>query len=94
MQNGWTALHFATKAGTMPVIKLLLESGADPLAETKEGKVALCFAAAANHYPALSFLMENEHDTYQLMDDKKVSHFRDFFWFVFLILIILSSFTT
>lgn len=40
-QNGWTALHFATKAGHLTVCQLLIESSADPQAETKDGKVDL-----------------------------------------------------
>lgn len=53
-------------------MKLLIESGADPLAETREGKVALCFAAAHSHMNALVYLMHQAHDTHGLMDDRKV----------------------
>lgn len=71
-KNGWTALHFAAKAGYLNVVKLLTESGASPKFETKEGKVSICFAAAANHSDVLSFLMKRDHNTNHLMDDKKV----------------------
>ncbi|VDL67399.1 unnamed protein product, partial [Nippostrongylus brasiliensis] len=52
-QNGWTGMHFATKAGHLNVVKLFVKSSADELAETKEGKVPLCFAAAHNHIECL-----------------------------------------
>lgn len=73
LQNGWTPLHFATNNGHTQVVKMLLESSADPMAETRDGKVALCFAAASNQDSALSYLMHHKHDTYQLMEDRKVS---------------------
>ena len=72
-QNGWSALHFAAKAGYLAVVKLLVETGASPLLETTDGKVAITFAAAANHSDVLSFLMKKDHSTQALMDDKKVS---------------------
>lgn len=73
MQNGWTALHFSAKAGYLTVVKLLIESGANPSLGTKDGKVAVTFAAAANHSDVLSFLMKKDHSTQSLMDDKKVT---------------------
>jgi ankyrin repeat protein len=42
-------MHFATKAGHLDVVKLFVMSSADAQAETKDGKVPLCFAAANNH---------------------------------------------
>lgn len=48
-QNGWTGMHYATKAGHLDVVKLFVNSSADAQAETKDGKVPLCFAAANNH---------------------------------------------
>lgn len=39
LQNGWTGMHYATKAGHINVVKLFVKSSADPQAETKEGKV-------------------------------------------------------
>lgn len=84
-KNGWTALHFAAKAGYLNVVKLLTESGASPKFETKEGKVSICFAAAANHSDVLSFLMKRDHNTNHLMDDKKVGTLFDTsFEFLFL----------
>jgi len=48
-QNGWTGMHYATKADWLDVVKLFVNSSADAQAETKDGKVPLCFAAANNH---------------------------------------------
>ena len=71
-QGGFTPLHFASRAGHLEVVCLLVESGASPAHETKDGKVPLNFAAANNHADVLSFLLKKEHDTHRLMDDKKV----------------------
>ena len=53
-------------------MQTLVEGGANPKYETKDGKVPLCFAAAANHADVLSYLLKKEHDTHTLMEDKKV----------------------
>ena len=73
LQNGWTALHFAAKAGHLKVVMTLTEGGASPKYETKDGKVPLCFAAAANHSDVLTYLLKKEHETHTLMEDKKVT---------------------
>lgn len=73
-QGGFTPLHFASRAGHLEVVCLLVESGASPAQETKDGKVALNFAAANNHADVLSYLLKKEHDTHRLMDDKKVEN--------------------
>ncbi|VDN17895.1 unnamed protein product [Gongylonema pulchrum] len=69
--NGWTGMHYATKAGHLNVVKLFVKSSADAQAETKEGKVPLCFAAAHNHIDCLRFLLKQKHDTHALMEDRK-----------------------
>ncbi|ODM93658.1 Ankyrin-3 [Orchesella cincta] len=68
----WTPLICASKAGHLDTVKLLMESGASPLAKTSKGHSAIWFAAAENHNDVLSYLMKKEHDTYGLMDDKEV----------------------
>ena len=114
LQNGWTPLHFASKAGFLNVVTLLIESGASPKFETKvrclaempsplaiehcykrthwanpmneihleshfvflsnqDGRVAICYAAMANHLAVLSFLMKKDHNTQHLMEDRKVT---------------------
>ena len=70
-KNNWTPLCHAAKAGFQGVVKLLIESGASPTMKTNEGKTAISLAAASNHIPILSYLLTKEHDTLQLMDDKK-----------------------
>ena len=73
-KNGWTSLHFSAKAGYLNVVKLLVESGASPKFETKDGKVPICYAAAMNHSEVLSYLLRKDHNTQHLMDDKKVCY--------------------
>lgn len=65
-------MHFASKAGHLAVVKLLIEGGANPKYETKDGKVPICYAAAACHAQVLSYLVKQDHDTHHLMEDKKV----------------------
>lgn len=72
MQNGWTAMHCAARAGYLDVVKLLVESGASPKAETNYGASPIWFAAQEGHNDVLEYLMTKEHDTYGLMDDRRV----------------------
>lgn len=53
------------------MVTLLIESGADPSLQTGEEKIALCYAAAQQHYDVLSYLMKRDHDTYKLLENKK-----------------------
>lgn len=71
-------MHYATKTGHIDIIKLLVKSSADSQAETKDGKVPLCFAAESNHINCLNFLLKQKHDTFKLMEDKKVILFNKF----------------
>lgn len=68
----WTPLHCACKAGHLDVVKLLMESGASPLAKTAKGQYPIWFAAAENHNAVLSYMMKKEHDSYGLMEDRDV----------------------
>lgn len=72
LQNGWTSLHCAARAGFLDVVKLLVESGASPKAETNFGSAPIWFAASEGHNEVLKYLMTKEHDTYSLLDDKRV----------------------
>lgn len=72
LQNGWTPLHCAARAGFLDVVKLLVESGASPKAETNFGSAPIWFAASEGHNEVLKYLMMKEHDTYSLMEDKRV----------------------
>lgn len=65
-------MHCAARAGYLDVIKLLVESGASPKAETNYGASPIWFAAQEGHNDVLEYLMTKEHDTYGLMDDRRV----------------------
>ena len=39
----------------------------------QDGRVAICYAAMANHLAVLSFLMKKDHNTQHLMEDRKVT---------------------
>jgi ankyrin repeat protein len=72
LQNGWTPLHCVARAGFLDVVKLLVESGASPKAETNFGSAPIWFAASEGHNEVLKYLMTKEHDTYSLLEDKRV----------------------
>lgn len=57
----------------MDVVKLLVESGASPKSETNYGSAPIWFAAQEGHNDVLEYLLTREHDTYSLMDDRRVS---------------------
>lgn len=71
-KNGWTPLHCASRAGCFEVVKLLTESGASPKSETNLGAVPIWFAASEGHHDVLEYLMTKEHDTYTLMEDRRL----------------------
>jgi len=73
LQNGWTPLHFAAKAGHLDVVKLLVESGACPKHETIDNKMPISLAASAGHTDVLSYLLRQDRNTTLLLDDTKVS---------------------
>lgn len=68
--RGWTPLHHAAKHGYLEVVRLLVESGADPTMTCEDGKVPICMAAAAGHKQVLSYLLRKDHDAFELMQDK------------------------
>lgn len=71
-QSGWAALHYASKAGHLHVVKMLADGGASTVLETKDNKTPICYAASANHTKVLTYLMHQHHDTVGLMEDQKV----------------------
>lgn len=73
-KNGWTPLHCASRAGCFEVVKLLTESGASPKSETNLGAAPIWFAASEGHHDVLEYLMTKEHDTYTLMEDRRLTY--------------------
>lgn len=54
------------------MVRLLVESGAHPKAETTLGSSPIWFAASEGHNDVLEYLMTKDHDTYSLMEDRRV----------------------
>lgn len=54
------------------MVRLLVESGATPKAETNYGSAPIWFAAQEGHNDVLGYLLTKEHDTYNLMEDRRV----------------------
>ena len=58
-QDGYTALHYAIDAGSLPIAKMLILSGADPLAKSKEGDTAIERAVMRPEEAILAYLLNN-----------------------------------
>ncbi len=71
-QSGWTALHYAAKAGCLEVVSFLVESGASPCVECRAGWTPMQYTAQENHVETVIFLLRREKNTLRLLDDKKV----------------------
>jgi ankyrin repeat protein len=54
------------------VVRLLVESGASTTAETTNGRVPLWFAAGESNLAVVTYLIQQSHETYELLEDRKV----------------------
>lgn len=75
-KSGYTALHYAARAGHLDVCKYLLTKGADINAVTKCGEAtSLHRAASVGKYEIVKFLIENRADVSRKdTDGKTVLH--------------------
>ena len=65
-------MHCSSQAGHLSVVKLLVESGSPTTAETSNGRTPLWFAASENKLKVVTYLIQREHDSYKLLEDRKV----------------------
>ncbi|HVG54678.1 MAG TPA: ankyrin repeat domain-containing protein [Vicinamibacterales bacterium] len=61
-QAGFTALHFAVRAGSADVVKVLLGTGATVHDGTSDGTGVLVLAIASTHYELAAFLLQQGAD--------------------------------
>jgi ankyrin repeat protein len=61
-QSGFTALHFAVRAGAAETVKLLLRSGASVRDVTSDGTGVLVMAIASTHFELADWLLEQGAD--------------------------------
>jgi cytohesin len=61
-QSGFTALHFAVRAGATEAVKVLLKSGATLGDTTSDGTGVLVLAIASTHYELADWLLEQGAD--------------------------------
>lgn len=71
-QDGLTPLHYCARAGHLDVVKLLVEAGASPGDKSIEGKTPIVLAVASEHVDVYNYLINKKHDSYKLLEDKKV----------------------
>lgn len=71
-QDGLTPLHYCARAGHLEVVKLLVEAGASPGDKSVEGKTPIVLAVASEHVDVYNYLINKKHDSYKLLEDKKV----------------------
>jgi ankyrin repeat protein len=57
-EQGWTALHGATKEGQETTVRLLVEERADLMAEDESGTMAIHLAATNGHEAVVRPLLE------------------------------------
>ena len=67
--EGLTALHYAANKGSIPLLKLLIENGANVDVVTKLGKNLMHLAAEGNQPSMLIYLLTEEHQSAQSVDE-------------------------
>ncbi|XP_073509796.1 ankyrin repeat domain-containing protein 39 isoform X2 [Phyllobates terribilis] len=68
---GYTALHYSSRHGHLPVCSFLLKSGADGNAQTHGGSTALHRAAYCGHSQVVRLLLENGADPMKTDSDRR-----------------------
>ena len=67
--EGLTALHYAANKGSIPLLKLLIENGANVDVVTNNGKNLMHMAAEGNQPSMLIYLITEEHQSAQTVDE-------------------------
>ena len=57
--DGWTILMEAATNGNLPIVKILLQHGANPANEDSWGSTAFALAVVNHHYSLASYLLEH-----------------------------------
>ncbi|CAJ0929967.1 unnamed protein product [Ranitomeya imitator] len=68
---GYTALHYSSRHGHLPVCSFLLKSGADGNAQTHGGSTALHRAAYCGHIQVVQLLLESGADPMKTDSDRR-----------------------
>ena len=70
--HGITPLHRACTGGSLEIVKLLIESGADVSLLTKDGHTALNIAATNGHFELSEYLLQKGAKAEEIKDGVKV----------------------
>ncbi len=73
--QGWTALHYAAKSGSLDFVKLLIEKKAEIDAKTDKNETPLHFATQNNCYEIVQLLIENKSDINAKTDKEETALF-------------------
>ena len=75
--NGWSAVHFAAKAGDLELFQYLIEQGNDVCRRTKDGMICLHIAALNGYFGLCKLLLEKYNVDIYLRDHNEgnVLHF-------------------
>jgi len=65
-RDGWTALHYAARWGHVPLLRVLLNAGANVNIKTQERETPLHKACRSNKIPACAYLMSRGADPHAL----------------------------
>ena len=66
--DGWNALHYSAKGGSVECIRYLIDKGLDHRSPTSDGKTVLHIAAESGMHEAVTYLCKSYKELYKVVD--------------------------